>query len=208
MKPAPHPAPAEARAPLDGAVLAARLECILGGLWALVARRIHLFGDLANPLRCRLARAQERLVTLLLAFAAGRTPRHRARPPGQPARSGGKPAIHLPRTRAWLVASLGYQAAGYGSQLEALLRDPETQATLAAAITRSPGIARTLRPLCRMLGVSMPPPLQLPPRPPRLRPQPAPKPQRPALPPLLPIYPQRHPRPMPFLRPPQKFRPA
>ena len=47
------------------------------------------------------------------------------------------------------MRALGYEAAGYGSQLAALLAEPELQALLLAA----PAAGRILRPLCRMLGV-------------------------------------------------------
>ena len=57
--------------------------------------------------------------------------------------------VRLPSGRGWLVRALGYEAAGYGSQLAALLAEPELQALLLAA----PAAGRILRPLCRMLGV-------------------------------------------------------
>jgi len=85
---------------------------------------------------------------------------------------------------------------------------PQTLATRAAAPPRAvASCARTLRPLGHRLD--LPPILQPPPRPQR-----PPAPAKPArqktapLPPLLPLYPQRKPRPMPFLTPLRKFRPA
>ena len=208
MNPALDTALADTHAPHPAASLAARLMPILTALWDLVIDRSHRLGNLAHPLSSRIARARERLLHLLLALAAGRLPRHRPRTPGQPARRGGPRPTYLPHRRAWLVAIFGYRAAGYASQLEAVLSDPAIQAALATAIAQSPGIARTLRPLCRMLGVPLPPPLQPALRPAQPRPKPAPKPPRPALPPLLPFYPQRRPRHLPFLRPPPKLRPA
>ncbi len=80
-------------------------------------------------------------------------------------------------------------------------------ATLAAAPPRAvASCARTLRPLGHRLGVDLPAILQPPPRPPA----PAkPARRKPALlPPLLPLYSQRKPTPMPFLTPLRKFRPA
>ncbi len=49
----------------------------------------------------------------------------------------------------WLVKAAGWQAAGYGSQLRAVLETPEMVALLAAA----PQAVRVLRPLCRMLAI-------------------------------------------------------
>ena len=57
--------------------------------------------------------------------------------------------VRLPSGRGWLVRALGYEAAGYGSQLAVLLAEPELQALLLA----TPAAGRILRPLCRMLGV-------------------------------------------------------
>ncbi len=56
----------------------------------------------------------------------------------------------LPLRRAWLVRALGWEVAGYGSQLQALLAEPE----MVALLTAAPGVGRLLRPLCRMLGVT------------------------------------------------------
>ena len=50
---------------------------------------------------------------------------------------------------AWLVRAAGYQAAGFGSQLHAVLTQPDMVALLEAV----PQAGRVLRPLCRMLGV-------------------------------------------------------
>jgi hypothetical protein len=49
----------------------------------------------------------------------------------------------------WLIRMMGWQAAGYGSQLRAVLEQPEMVALLVAA----PQAARILRPVCRMLGI-------------------------------------------------------
>ena len=126
--------------------LALRFGAILAGLVALVARRFlrmpHLLGF--TLLLCgrlgRMARRFERLMTL-----PTRAPRARIRQDDSVrVRS---PA--LPSGRGWLVRELGYEAAGYGSQLEHLLAEPGVQALLA----RVPAVGRILRPVCRMLGV-------------------------------------------------------
>ncbi len=57
--------------------------------------------------------------------------------------------VRLPSRRGWLVGVLGYEAVGYGLQLEHLLAEPEMQALVAAL----PGLGRVLRPLKRMLGL-------------------------------------------------------
>jgi hypothetical protein len=82
----------------------------------------------------------------------------------------------LPQKFGWL-AKLIPEAVCYGSQLEHLFRDPEMAALLEAA---PEPMRRTLRPLCHMLGVRLPPPIALPakPRKPRVR---RPKPPEPPL---------------------------
>jgi hypothetical protein len=49
----------------------------------------------------------------------------------------------------WLVRMVGWQAAGYGSQLRAVLTTPE----MVALLTASPEAGRVLRPVCRLLGI-------------------------------------------------------
>jgi len=58
-------------------------------------------------------------------------------------------AARLPGRFGWLVWAASYQAAGYGSQLRAVLGQPEMIELLLVA----PQAVRILRPLCRMLAV-------------------------------------------------------
>jgi len=205
MSTPPIPAQVRAHAP----ALAAKLAQILADLARLIFARLPAFGPLAVPLHNRVAGVARRLAALLAHLAAGRLPRpHAPRPKAEDGpRHGGPPPVNLPTRRGWIVQTLGHHAAGYASQLQFLLNDPQTLATLAAASPQAvASIARTLRPLCRRLGVDLPAILQPPPRPPAPT-----KPARPKsapLPPLLPFYPQRKPRPYPFLTPLRKFRPA
>ena len=190
----PHPAIA----------IAARLEGVLRALTQLIFARFHLFGDLAQPLHNRIARARQRLVALLANLAAGREPRPHTPRPG---RKGGPRGPSISTRRAWLVHVMGHHAGAYASQLQFLLHEPDTLALLAAAPPRAlSSVARTLRPLCRMLGVPLPPLLQPPAKPPR---PPRPRPVRPKPLPRMTVQsclPQRRPRDMPFLRPAANFR--
>ena len=134
--------------------MARRFAVIMAGLAALVARRFlrmpHLTG-FTLLLWGRLNRAVRRFHQTLtqpakprakLAQAgrvrAGRTKDHQVRNPG------------LPSGRGWLVRELGWEAAGFMAQLEALLAEPEMRAALA----NMPAAGRVLRPICRMLGVA------------------------------------------------------
>ena len=200
------PPPSASHPALD---LAGPLDTILHLLPILIASRFRISGDLPPWLCNRIGRARRRIAKILALLAAGRLPRIHAPRPGQ---KGGPKGHYFSRRRAWLVITMGYTAAAYASHLEQLLRDPATLATLAAAPPATiAALARTLRPLCRLLGTPLPAILQPPPRPATLA-----KPPRaartplipPTLPPLLPLHPQRRPRPMPFLRPPPTPRPA
>ena len=134
--------------PDSAPALALRLGLILAGVVGLVARRFLRMPHLMRftILLCsRLGRAARRFERAMSRPA--RPARARVRAPQDEA---ARPrTIGLPQGQAWLVRALGYEAAGYGSQLQALLTDPEMQAVLAGL----PVAGRILRPICRMLGV-------------------------------------------------------
>ena len=142
MQAAP-PIPVQAFAP----DLARRFGLIIACLVALVARRFlrepRLIA-LIIPLCTRLKRAAHRFERLMVGLAAGTPSRpHHQSGPGGPHRS------VLPTGRGWLIRVLGYEAAGYASQLQALLAEPAAVELLAAA----PTAGRILRPLSRMLAI-------------------------------------------------------
>ncbi len=119
----------------------------------------------------RLRRSNQLFARIAARVRDGRyTPRPaapRRRRPGQP-----PPPDKLPKKFGWLL-KLVPDAIGYRGQLEHLLRDPEMAALLEAAPVP---MAKALRPLCRMLGLTPPPVLAKPPstRPgPRTPPAPA-----------------------------------
>jgi hypothetical protein len=153
--------------------LALRLDRIFVPLALLFAAQFRALGPWTAPIWARLNRANRRLAAILAHLAAGNLPRRRAptapgsrRPVAEPDPLAPAPLPPLPRAQAWLVRMIAYQAACYGSQLQALLHEPATIAVLAMA----PSAGRTLRPFCRLLGVTLPEVLQLPPRPRRVRP--------------------------------------
>ena len=120
----------------------------------------------------RLGRTAARVTALFNRWRAGTLPT----PTPAPARPRPvRPAPpRLPTRRNWVIAAVGYQAAGHASQLNALMAEPEFQ----TFITEVPQSGRLLRPLCRLLGITpLPPPLALPSKPSRARP-PRPRPSR------------------------------
>ena len=130
--------------------LTQRLDTILAFVLLLIAASFRILGSTTVPLWNRISRSRQRLARLLAHLAAGRLPRLRA--PRTSARAttpltapNGAAVMPIPSRRLWLVIKLGYRAAGFGSQLNYLLQTPGVAETLA----RSPGAARTLRPLCR-----------------------------------------------------------
>lgn len=140
--------------------LVRKLGLIVAGLAALIARRFlrmpHLVG-LTVLLWRRISHVVHRFERALtrpgLARPARAARRAGRREPGQSMEPGQSlsqsPRLSLPCGRGWLVRELGYEAAGFGCQLEALLADPAMQAVL----TAMPAMGRILRPLCRMLAV-------------------------------------------------------
>jgi hypothetical protein len=148
-----------------------------------------MFGPFPRPLAILI---MTRIMTLNRRFAglAGKilagtfVPR---RPPAAPRRS---PAPHprkpdkLPRKLGWLPGFLPDTRA-YAAQLSYLLDDP---ATVELIRSGPPSLARPLRSLCRMLGVTPPPLLAIPrPKPAAPRPKPA-KPPPPPPPPEPPAW--------------------
>ncbi len=140
-------------APLDPAD---RLALIIDGLCRSVAARIagrRLAGPLIILIWTRLRRIGRDFAGLAARIRAGRTVRRSAtgRRPARP--RGPRGPRRLPQGFAWLLPLVPEAAAGYGSQLRHLLAEPEMAALIAAA----PQARRILRPLCRMLGVRLPP---------------------------------------------------
>ena len=141
--------------PDDAVALAARLGLILAGLAAVVARRFlkePQFAGLIVPLWGWLGRVGRRF-----AVAVARAPVVRAEAARQPVARlpvagvpvSGLPVARLPSGHGWLVKALGWEAAGYGCQLEALLAEPGMQVAWAGL----PAVRRILRPFCQILGV-------------------------------------------------------
>ena len=158
VSPVPPPAP-EAR---FAGLIAALCEAV--GARVAGPARPGLAGPLIILIWTRLRRMADRITRLAARAGAGTLPPPRSRP-ATPRRKASPPYQRLPRGVAWLVRMVPAAAFGAG-QLEALLADPGTKALIEAA----PQIGRTLRPLCRMLGVDPPPALR---RPPPAPPRPA-----------------------------------
>jgi hypothetical protein len=126
-------------------------------------RRPPLPAETWALLCARLGRAAARFQALFDRWRANALPMSRARSAtARPHARAVRPAApRLPRARTWVVAHVGWQAAGHAAQLQHLLDAPEIPEFLAAA----PQAGRILRPLCHMLGIPQPDCLRLPPRP-------------------------------------------
>ena len=132
--------------------LVRRFGMIMAALMVVVAKRFvrePWLLALNVPLWSWLSRTVQRFGRAVTRKVAGR--------PARASRAGGEAAprvrgVRLPSRRGWLLRTLGWEVAVYGSQLEALLAEPDAQALMAAR----PGLGRLLRPLFRMLGVEVP----------------------------------------------------
>jgi hypothetical protein len=122
---------------------------ILTALANLISRRFlrdPRFAALMIPLYNRIRRAARRVERLVALLLAGRRPLPRA-----PRHGGGGPhrPNPIPSGFLWLVRELGYEAAGYASQLRGLLANPAAAELLALI----PAAKRALNPIGRMLGI-------------------------------------------------------
>jgi hypothetical protein len=186
--------------------LGARLAVIVDTMREPIGQRANrggVVGVLLGVLFWRLVRMVGRLDRLILRWQAGklrperesRVRRSRGQPvscqesstPGSPLpESLPQPASpRMPRGHGWLIR-LAQPTAQAAMMVEFLMADAEAAGLFAAA----PQAGRIFRPLCRMLGIPIPPALRLPPRPPPpscVRPRKAPRPRLPPLGPLLPV---------------------
>jgi len=129
--------------------LARRFGLIMAGLAGLIAARMlrmPRYAGLIVTLWHRLQRAARRFerVATRPVVVAGEKPPLAVRA----ARARTAEVVRLPQGHGWLVRVLGWEAAAYMCQLEALLATPGMD-----ALAARPGVGRILRPVCRMLGV-------------------------------------------------------
>jgi hypothetical protein len=97
----------------------------------------------------RLGQICSRMEGLVARFEAGTLRRRDGAVRGAVAVGGVRQERIWPCGFGWLVKAAGWQAAGFGSQLRAVLATPEMVALLEA----SPQAVRVLQPLCRMLAI-------------------------------------------------------
>ncbi len=158
-------------------LLAAHLTQIVATLRDIIAAHAHteVRRDAARApffvrLWNRVGRAARHVVRLHALWEQGKLPHPRPSRAGMPRALRATPHAPFPRRHGWFTALAGYPAGGSASHLRHFLQRPDMPAFLLAV----PQAGRHLRPLCRMLGVDLPPILQLPPRPPRpAKPSPA-----------------------------------
>ena len=130
-------------------VVSANLRTILRGLLAALGNW-GLEPVLALVLYRRISGIAGRIERMLVRFRAGRLWTVARRTGRVGAFACGERT--LPRRFGWLVRAGGHRAAGYGTQLQAVLDAPEMADLLAA----SAQARRILRPLCRALAVELP----------------------------------------------------
>jgi hypothetical protein len=137
---------------IETSTVAFRFALTLDGLCRAVAARIA--GGAMSAVMIllvwqRLKRTEKRVQGLLARFLAGRLRVGGVGRPGATgARIGGRSG-GLPVGFGWLLKLVPFTAAGFASQMRVVLAEPEMVALLAV----SPQARRTLRPLCRMLGI-------------------------------------------------------
>ena len=136
---------------------------------AVVAARERTLTVLLVAVWGRIGRIGTRLERLIALWRAGMLPAPRVFRGRVAGAAVTRPEAALPATPAWLLVAVR-EAAPFGARLEELLSEAECAAFLAAA----PQARRLLKPLCRMLGIGVPPPRSGKLRPVWQRPQSAP----------------------------------
>ena len=165
---------------MSGLTISQRLSRIVVSLSQslnIYAPRVNMPFALCQSISRRLIRLHDRLRVLIV---RGPMPvRHKRatprNPPTNPKTSTDE--LHPPNNFGWLAFMFpGSDISAKRSHLLILLDEPETQ----SLITSHPLLARSLRPLCHMLGIKPPACLKLPPRPRTKRaPSPTPPPPKP-----------------------------
>ncbi len=151
---------------MSGLTISQRLTRIVANLAQslnIFALRVKMPVSLCQILSRRLTRLMDRLRTLI---ERGPLPPRPARatprtPPTNPPKQS-TDELHPPSNFGWLAFMFpGSDISAMRSHLLILLDEPETQ----SLITGHPMLARSIRPLCHMLGIKPPPCLKLPSRP-------------------------------------------
>ena len=150
--------------PHQATAFAERFEQVITAFLPVIGLFQRWFQPYAFTVYSRFARARRRLASVMARYAAGKLKtRIQA-----PRKAGPKPPIRLPQGRGWLHKAFAkdparlHHANAYRNQLETLLNEPEF-----ADLVATPQAARILRPLCKMLGLTVPGFPALPPRKPR-----------------------------------------
>ncbi|HET9148101.1 MAG TPA: hypothetical protein VFN77_08630 [Acetobacteraceae bacterium] len=131
----------------DAPSLAERFALIIEALCAAVARRVgpRFLGGLAGPLIILIRARLRRIAARFTRLATHPAPPRRAARPSRPVPVDPFPALRRFASLLRLVP----ETAALASQLRHLLADSRMKALLEA----TPELRRTLRPLCRMLGI-------------------------------------------------------
>jgi len=152
-----------------------RFSSLVKGLLTYVVHAVPT-GWVEQPLLMLMWRQMRRMTyrfaAIMAQLEAGTLPEPGSAParpaPARPADAPPPPdkprSLVLPRHVGWFIQIIA-ETSFWNDELKATLADPR----MAEAVARAPHLGRTLRPLCRMLGVRVPAWLRLPrrPRPPR-----------------------------------------
>jgi len=165
--PSTHTAPQALPA---ASAFAEALAQVVGTLLTYIFQRLHALAPLGPAVYDRITRPHQRIQRLMAALATGswkapklRAPRARKTP--EPTAEPRPKKPYIPQSHGWLGSKYGYFIRGYFSQIEHILTKPETQALLADLPPEAlKSLGRNVRPLCRLLAITPPECLRLPPR--------------------------------------------
>ena len=160
------PTPHERTAPDAARVAAAELVRRFAFMFELLKRQVWtrspLVGIFLMPIMRHLSCSERIFARILSLIAEGRLPAERPRAPRIATTTPDAPAvpkpapliprIPLPSIRAFLLRRFKHDAAIHTQALELMFAEPALRETLAL----SPTLKRRLRPLCRLLGATLP----------------------------------------------------
>jgi len=147
-----------------------------------IFQRLHALAPIGPAVYARITRPHQRIQRLMAALAKGtwKAPKPRGSHPRKTPEPTAEPRPkkpYIPQSQGWLGSKYGYFIRGYFSQIEHILTKPETQALLADLPPEAlKSLGRNVRPLCRLLAITPPECLRLPPRERKPRPK---KPRKP-----------------------------
>ena len=163
----PPPPTTHPRAYPTASAFAEALAQVVATIFTYLFHRPNGLGANAMPILNRISRANQRIQRLMQRLATGtwKAPKARAKRETATPREPRPKTPYISQAHGWIGQTYGYFIRGYFLLAEHTLTKPETQALLADLPPEAlKSLGRTVRPLCRLFGITPPECLRLPKR--------------------------------------------